>query len=180
VDDPIREKRRQGARVRIPMLRVEGQLPGESSPRVVFHLPLPPLGGAGVRAVHALERRAKKSYFAVLDAMRTGVVDADRSAQLRRLAGEVRTRRSAGVVADALEQLVAVMGAVATGMGGAPTLPELNQPLAALVIGISSGAAPFPVSTDVLTEMLRWPLEWLRTRGVTVASGLEIRWAAQN
>jgi hypothetical protein len=162
------------------MLRVEGCVSGDGTRRVVFHLPLPPLGGASVRAVHALERRAKKSYFAVLDAMWTGVVDADRSAQLRRLAGEVRTRRSAGMVADALEQLVAMMGTVATGMGGAPMLPELNQPLAALVIGITSGSAPLPVSADTLAEMLRWPLEWLRTRGVTVANGLEIRWAAQN
>jgi hypothetical protein len=79
------------------------------------------------------------------------------------------------MVADALEQLVAMMGAVATGMGGAPMLPELNQPLAALVIGVTSGSAPLPPSADTLAEMLRWPLEWLRTRGVTVANGLEIR-----
>jgi len=133
-----------------------------------------------MRPVHALERRSKKSYFAVLDAMRTGVVDADRSAQLRRLAGEVRTRRSGGMVADTLEQLVALMGAIASGMGGAPMLPELNQPLAALVIGVSSGSTPLPPSADTLAEMLRWPLEWLRTRGVTVAHGLEIRWAVQS
>jgi hypothetical protein len=163
-----------------PMLRVEGCVSGDSTVRVVFHLPLPPLGGAGVRAVHALERRAKKAYFAVLDSMRTGVVDMDRIAQLRRLAGEVRTRRSTEMVADALEQLVSLMGSIAAGMGGAPLLPELHQPLAALVIGLSAASAPLPTSADALADVLRWPLEWLRTRGVTVASGLEIRLAVQS
>jgi hypothetical protein len=162
------------------MLRVEGCVSGDSAVRVVFHLPLPPLGGAGVRAVHALERRAKKAYFAVLDAMRTGVVDADRIAQLRRLASEVRTRRSTEMVAETLEQLMGVMGAIAAGMGGAPLLPELNQPLAALAIGLSSASAPLPASAEALADILRWPLEWLRTRGVTVANGLEVRLVAQS
>jgi hypothetical protein len=161
------------------MLRVEGSVSGDSSVRVVFHLPLPPLGGAGVRAVHALERRAKKAYFAALDSMRTGVVDADRIAQLRRLVTEVRTRRSTEMVAETLEQLMGVMGTIAAGMGGAPLLPELNQPLAALVIGLSSAPAPLPASTEALTDILRWPLEWLRTRGVTVANGLEVRLVGQ-
>jgi hypothetical protein len=173
--DRIREARRPRA-PRAPMLRVEGCVSGSGKPLVVFHLPLPPLGGASLRAVHALERRAKKAYFAVLDAMRTGVVDAERSAQLRRLAGEVRTRRSGGMVADALEQLVTVMGAIATGVAGAPSVPELNQPLVALVVGVTSGSTPLPVSAEALAELLSWPLEWLRTRGVTVTNGLEIHW----
>jgi hypothetical protein len=96
------------------------------------------------------------------------------------LAGEVRTRRSGGMVADALEQLVALMRAIATGIGGVPMLPELDQPLVGLVIGISSGWTPLPPSADALAEMLRWPLEWLRTRGVTVDKGLEIRLAVQS
>ena len=178
--DRIRQARRPRPAINTPMLRVEGSVSGDSSVRVVFDLPFPPLGGAGVRAVHALERRAKKAYFAVLDAMRTGVVDAERVGQLRRLAGEVRTRRSAEMVADALEQLIGVMGTIATGMGGAPVLPELNQPLAALVIGLRSTPASLPASAESLSEVLRWPLEWLRTRGVTVANGLEIRWAVQS
>jgi hypothetical protein len=162
------------------MLRVEGCVSGDSSVRVVFHLPFPPLGGAGVRAVHALERRAKKAYFAVLDAMRTGVVDSDRVTQLRRLTGEVRTRRSGcEMVADALEQLLGILGGIAAGIGGAPLLPEFNQPLAELVIGLNSASAPPTLSTEAFGEVLRWPLEWLRTRGVTVANGLEVHWAVQ-
>ena len=152
---------------------------GDSSVRVVFHLPLPPLGGAGVRAVHALERRAKKAYFAALDAMRTGVVDIDRIAQLRRLASEVRTRRSTEMVAETLEQLMGVMGAVAAGIGGAPLLPELNQPLAELVVGLNSHQLRCRYRRKRSADILRWPLEWLRTRGVTVANGLEIRLVAQ-
>lgn len=180
----MHDRKRQPRRSRLPntapMLRVEGCVSGDSSVRVVFHLPFPPLGGAGVRAVHALERRAKKAYFAVLDAMRTGVVDTERVTQLRRLTGEVRTRRSTEMVADTLEQLLGMMGAIAAGMGGAPLLPELNQPLAELVIGLNSAPAPLPVSTESLGEVLRWPLEWLRTRGVTVANGLEVHWAVQS
>jgi len=80
---------------------------------IVFHLPLPPLAGAGARAVHALERRAKKAYFAVLDAMRTGIVDADRAAQVSRLAGEARARRSGDTASEALDQLVWGHGPVA-------------------------------------------------------------------
>jgi hypothetical protein len=180
VHDRIRPARRQRVTNGTPMLRVEGCVSGDSSIRVVFHLPFPPLGGAGVRAVHALERRAKKAYFSVLDAMRTGVVDTDRITQLRRLTGEVRTRRSTEMVADALEQLLGMMGAIAAGMGGAPLLPELNQPLAELVIGLNSTPASLPLSAESLGEVLRWPLEWLRTRGVTVANGLEVHWAVQS
>ena len=175
--DYQRQGRSLRARGDAPMLRVEGCVSGDESQRVVFHLPLPPLGSRGLRTVHAVERRAKKAYFAVLDAMRTGVVDADRNAQLRRLAGEVRTRANGAMIVDALQQLVTLMGGIATGMGGAPMLPELNQPLVALVIGLTSGSAPLPSSADPLSEMLHWPLEWLHTRGVTVARGLEIRWA---
>jgi hypothetical protein len=178
--DRMREARSPCMPIRVPMLRMEGCVSGGMNSRVVFLLPLPPLGGASMRAVHALERRAKKSYFAVLDAMRTGVVDADRNAQLRRLAGEVRTRRSGGMVADTLEQLVSMMGAIATGVAGAPLLPELSQPLAALVVGVTSGSTPMPDTADALAELLRWPLEWLRTRGVTVANGLEIHWIPQS
>lgn len=178
--DRIRQARLPRARSATPMLRVEGCMSGDSSVRVVFHLPMPPLGGAGVRAVHALERRAKKAYFAALDAMRTGVVDADRIAQLRRLASEVRTRRSTEMVAETLEQLMGVMGTIAAGMGGAPLLPELNQPLAELVVGLSSASAPLPASTEMLTDIVRWPLEWLRTRGVTVPTGLEVRLVGQH
>src|SRR5215469_17519309 len=131
------------------MLRVEGCVSGDSSVRVVFHLPFPPLGGAGVRAVHALERRAKKAYFAVLDAMRTGVVDSDRVTQLRRLTGEVRTRRSGcAMVGDALEQLLGILGTIAAGIGGEPLLPEINQPLAELVIGLNTASTPPTLSTE--------------------------------
>ncbi|GEM_PF-3461023 len=177
--DRTHEARRPRAPNGAPMLRVEGCVSGggERSSSVVFHLPLPPLGGASMRAVHALERRAKKAYFAVLDAMRTGVVDASRCAQLRRLAGEVRARRSAGVVADTLDQLVAVMGGIAAaGVAGTPQFPELSEPLAALVIGVTSASAQalVPVSSEALGELLRWPLEWLRTRGLIAASDVEV------
>jgi hypothetical protein len=128
--------------------------------------------------VHALERRAKKAYFAVLDAMRTGIVDADRAAQVSRLAGEARARRSADTASEALDQLVWVMGAVAAGVAGAPLLPHLSEPLAALVVGVTSASAAsalVPSPSEALPEFLRWPLEWLQTRGLTVPTGLEVK-----
>jgi len=162
-----------------PTLRVEGRVAGEGALRVVFHLPLPPLPAAGMRAVHAIERRAKNAYFTVLDAMRTGMVDAENRAQLRRLAAQVRARARVSPVSDAFESLVAVMAAITTGMGGIPMVPQLERPLGAVVIGLTAGPILLPTSTAMLAELLRWPLEWLRTRGLIVARGLEIRWAPQ-
>jgi hypothetical protein len=167
-----------------PMLRMEGRVLGTGDVPVVFHLPLPPVAGAGARAVHAVERRAKKAYFAVLDAMRTGIVDADRSAQLARLAGEVRTGRSENTASEALDQLVWLMGAIAAGVIGAPLLPKLSEPLVALVVGVTvtsaSASALAPRSAEALAEVLRWPLEWLQTRGVIVTQGLEVRCTLQS
>jgi hypothetical protein len=181
--DAMREARRPRTPVsQAPMLRMEGRVQGTGDTPVVFHLPLPPVAGAGARAVHAIERRAKKAYFAVLDAMRTGVVDADRSAQLARLAGEVRTGRSANTASEALDQLVWLMGAIAAGVVGAPLLPKLSEPLAALVVGVTSASASAlaPRSAEALAEVLRWPLEWLQTRGVIVSQGLEVRCTLQS
>lgn len=177
----IREACRPRTAAKAPMLRVEGRVPSNTDATIVFHLPLPPLAGAGARAVHALERRAKKAYFAVLDAMRTGIVDADRAAQVSRLAGEARARRSADTASEALDQLVWVMGAVAAGVAGAPLLPHLSEPLAALVVGVTSASASallVPSPSEALPEFLRWPLEWLQTRGFTVPTGLDVKVAA--
>jgi hypothetical protein len=175
--DRKREACRPRTAAKAPMLRVEGRVPSNTDATIVFHLPLPPLAGAGARAVHALERRAKKAYFAVLDAMRTGIVDADRAAQVSRLAGEARARRSADTASEALDQLVWVMGAVAAGVAGAPLLPHLSEPLAVLVVGVTSASASalVPSPSEALPEFLRWPLEWLQTRGFTVPTGLEVK-----
>lgn len=178
----MRERRRGASRRTpdgAPMLRLEGRLPGNADAIIVFHLPIPPLVGVGARAVHALERRAKKAYFAVLDAMRTGIVDADRCAQVVRLAVEVRGRRSTDMASEQLDQLVWVLGAVAAGVAGAPLMPQLSAPLAALVVGVTSASASalVPRSGEALAELLQWPLEWLRTRGVTVTTGLDVRWS---
>jgi hypothetical protein len=180
--ESTRRKVRRRALDHAPMLRLEGRVPGDADATVVFHLPIPPLAGASARAVHALERRAKKAYFAVLDAMRTGTVDADRVAQVTRLAGEVRGRRSADMASEQLDQLVWVMGAVAAGVAGAPLLPQLSAPLAALVVGVTSASASalVPRSGEALADLLRWPLEWLQTRGVTVTTGLDVRWSPQS
>jgi hypothetical protein len=56
-------------------------------------------------------------------------------------------------------------------------LPHLSEPLAALVVGVTSASASALVesSSEVLPEFLRWPLEWLQTRGFTVPTGLEVK-----
>jgi hypothetical protein len=50
--------------------------------------------------------------------------------------------------------------------------------LAALVVGVTSSAAAsaiVPSPSEALPEFLRWPLEWLQTRGLTVPTGLDVK-----
>jgi hypothetical protein len=68
---------------RAPALVLSGR-PGDERDEGAFRfrIPFPPVPTLGVYAAHAVERRAKKVYFAVLDAMRTGTVDPAARARL--------------------------------------------------------------------------------------------------
>jgi len=133
-----------------------------------FRLPCPPVPTVGVYAAHAVERRAKKMYFAVLDAMRTGVVDPLLRARLARLIADARPRAD-----DMLRHLMRVLDAVARHAretGGRPLIPPPPAPLADVTVEFSAltpGVAG-RIAGDAVAEVLRWPVEWLQTRGLTV------------
>jgi hypothetical protein len=128
-----------------------------------------------VYAAHAVERRAKKVYFAVLDAMRTGTVDPAVRARLARLIAEAKPRAD-----DVLRHLMRVLDAVARNAretGGRPLMPPPPAPLAQLsveLIALSPAAVPGRSAAEAMTELLQWPLEWLQTRGVAVQKGMQV------
>jgi len=157
--------------LRAPALHVVGRPVEPGAPLLEFRLPYPPMPAAGLRAAHALERRAKKSYFAALDALRTGAVDAGRRGQLVRLALEARARDAH----DVLAHLVCVMDAVARLAQPHPLLPRPNSPLRHLQVTLQPGPLGPPARGRAATAAcLEWPLEWLRTRGYIPARGVEI------
>jgi hypothetical protein len=157
--------------LRAPALHVVGRPVEPGAPPLEFRLPYPPMPAAGLRAAHAVERRAKKGYFAALDSLRTGAVDAGRRAQLVRLALEAHARDAH----DVLAHLVCVMDAVARLAKPHPLLPRPNSPLRRLEVTLQPGPLGLPTRGRTATAAcLEWPLEWLRTRGYIPARGVEI------
>ncbi len=160
---------------RAPALVVHGRADSDAVPRYKFRLPVPPVPVAGAYAAHAVERRAKKLYFAVLDAMRTGRIDPTLRSKLTRLIIEARPRPD-----YMLRHLVRVLDAVARRAretGGKPLLPLPSAPLAEIDVSISKAQVPTPESSALLAtvnEALRWPVEWLQTRGLALAKSLQV------
>jgi hypothetical protein len=160
---------------RAPALVVSGR-PSDEPGKVAFQfrLPFPPVPTLGVYAAHAVERRAKKVYFAVLDAMRTGTVDPAVRARLARLIAEAKPRAD-----DVLRHLMRVLDAVARNAretGGRPLVTPPPAPLAELSVELIAvtPSAPGRRATDAVTELLQWPLEWLQTRGLAVQKGVQV------
>jgi hypothetical protein len=126
-----------------------------------------------VYAAHAVERRAKKVYFAVLDAMRTGTVDPAVRARLARLIAEAKPRAD-----DVLRHLMRVLDAVARHARetGRPLMPPPSAPLAQLSVELMALTKPFSgrAAADAVAEVLQWPIEWLQTRGVAQQKGVQI------
>src|SRR5579862_5520376 len=151
---------------RAPALIVRGRSSSEGDTRYRFRLPVPPVPTAGSYAAHAVERRAKKLYFAVLDAMRTGVIEPTLRGKLTRLIIEARPRPD-----YMLRHLVRILDAVARRTretGGKPLLPLPADRLEDVDVSIASS----PAST--VHEALRWPLEWLHTRGLALAKTVKV------
>ena len=146
-----------------------GNPPEKQAAPYVFRLPCPPDYIAVRQAGRALKRRAKKAYFAALDAMRTGRVDSEAAAKLRRLLAEATTRPARML----LGQLVNIMEAAMR--TGEPILPPPPVPLDSLVATATDPYVNVKAKEDPLEE-LAWPLEWLRTRGYIVSKGLQLRW----
>jgi hypothetical protein len=162
---------------RAPAVVVCGRPADESHEHAAFQfrLPFPPVPNLGVYAAHAVERRTKKVYFAVLDAMRSGTVDPAVRARLARLIGEAKPRAD-----DVLRHLMRVLDAVARHAretGGRPLMPPPPAPLVQLSVELLALAKPFSprvAAADAMREALQWPIEWLQTRGVAVQKGVQI------
>jgi hypothetical protein len=149
---------------RAPALIVRGRSSNDGDTRYRFRLPVPPVPTAGSYAAHAVERRAKKLYFAVLDAMRTGVIEPTLRGKLTRLILEARPRPD-----YMLRHLMRVLDAVARRAretGGKPLLPLPPAPMAEIDVAM-------PPALGV-HEALRWPLEWLQTRGLAMAKSANV------
>jgi hypothetical protein len=139
---------------------------------IQFRLPFPPVPTLGVYAAHAVERRAKKVYFSVLDAMRTGSVDPAARARLARLITEAKPRAD-----DVLRHLTRVLDAVARHARetGRPLMPAPRAPLVELSVEVLANPRPFGGrAAEAVTEVLQWPIEWLQTRGVAIQKGAQI------
>lgn len=175
VDSGVGQKGTALSLARAPALHVLGRTSERESDPYRFRLPYPPMPAAGLRAAHALERRAKKAYFATLDSLRTGAVDSARQAQLARLALEARARETH----DALGHLLRVMDAVSRLAFPQPLLRLPPVPFREVVVTLRSGplARQMP-GLAASAACLEWPLEWLRTRGHILTQGLEISVAA--
>lgn len=156
---------------RAPALILQGRAADTGETSYSFRLPCPPVPTLGVYAAHAVERRAKKVYFAVLDAMRTGTVDPDVRARLARLIAEARPKAD-----DVLRHLMRVLDAVARNAretGGRPLLEVPPMPIEELHIEITAAAADRSRGKSA-SELLQWPVEWMQTRGLALAKRLQV------
>jgi hypothetical protein len=119
--------------------------------------------------VRAAERRARKAYFAALDALHLGQVNEDALGKLHRLVADLRV----GAANRAVEHLVRVF-AFAHRLGGQPVLIAPSEPLAQLTVAVP--AEFWSSDRERMAARLAWPLEWLRMRRFVVGKELEIHW----
>jgi len=158
--------------VRAPAVYFAGRVRASGAAAIVFRLPVPPNLDAVRAAAWAIERRAKRAYFAALDAMRTGHVDAEQAAKLDRLVAEA----SSPAAQTVLGHLKRVMDAAVREGKEEPLLPPPPAPFDSIV---ATSPDAWVASEADPTTRLAWPLEWLRTRGYIVGGkGLEYRWEA--
>ena len=155
---------------RAPAVYFSGTGRASDDAATVFRLPVPPKLEEVRAAAWAIERRAKRAYFAALDAMRNGQVDPEQAAKLDRLLAEATSAAAQAV----LGHLKRVMEAAVRDGREAPLLPPPAVPFDSIVA--TSSDAWVSGEADP-TLRLEWPLEWLRTRGY-VAGGKKLvyRW----
>lgn len=163
------------APARAPALYVSGFVDRESDGVVVpfaFRLPCPPSWDDRLPGAWAAERRARRAYFATLDALRTGIVDPVETAKMERLIGDLRSQTARATVRhfQRVVEFVERLG------GRRAVVPEPPEPMAAVVIT----APPVPASgaraSDTPSSRYKWALEWLSTRRFVVPKGLRVEW----
>jgi hypothetical protein len=137
-------------------------------PPIAFRVPCPPAWDDRPPVVRAAERRARKAYFAALDALYRGEVNEDAAGKLRRLVTDVRSLTARA----ALEHLLKVFGFVRRGAG--PVLVAPPVPCERVAIGVPG--AQWNPDRERLAERYDWPIEWLRMHRFVAGKTLVIDW----
>lgn len=135
-----------------------------------FRLPCPPAWDDRLPGAWAAERRARRAYFATLDALRTGAVDPVETAKIERLLGDLRSHTARATVSHFQRVLQFVER-----LGSSAVVPPPAEPMTAVVIG----APPLPAASTRpanLATRYRWALEWLSTRRFVASKGLRVEW----
>ncbi|HEY0971577.1 MAG TPA: hypothetical protein VGE02_11475 [Gemmatimonadales bacterium] len=157
---------------RAPALYVSGTLEhgedGASLP-VAFRLPCPPVWDDRRPAAWAAERRARRAYFATLDALRTGSIDPTEEAKIGRLIEDLRSQSASKTIRHFQRVLEHVRD-----LAGSPTLPNPPCPMKRVVITVPAPSSSRPRRASDVAARYRWALEWLEARRY-VAAGKELR-----
>lgn len=148
------------APTRAPALYLTGRPSSDpTAPPFRCRLPCPPSWDDRAPGARAAERRARRAYFAALDALHTGAVDEADAEKCARLAGELKSNAARGAVTHFLRIFALVR------RSGAPVLPAPAVPLDEVTIT----APPVGVTEpDLLASRFRWALEWLDARRYVV------------
>lgn len=154
---------------RAPALYVTGS-PGAGESPIAFRLPCPPAWDDRPPVVRAAERRARKAYFAALDALYRGQVNEDAAGKLRRLVTDVRSLSARA----ALEHLLRVFNFVRRGGASGPVLVAPPAPCERVAIGVPG--AQWTTERERLAERYAWPLEWLRMHRFLAGKSLVVDW----
>ena len=158
-----------GRPLRSPALYVAGGATAIDIDKLFLRLPTPPSWDDRPPTARAAERRARKAYFAALDALNQGQVNDEAVHKLRRLVEDVRSTTAR----RALEHLLRVFGFVRRG-GERPVLVAPPEPCARVTIGVP--ADEWDADRARLAERYAWPLEWLRMRRFVAGKSLIIDW----
>ena len=157
------------APARAPALYLAGRSSSDpAAPPFRCRLPCPPSWDDRAPGARAAERRARRAYFAALDALHTGAVDEEDAEKCARLAQELKSNAARGAVTHFLRIFALVRRA------GGPVLPAPAAPLEELTIT----APPVGVTEpDLLATRFRWALEWLDARRYVVGGRrLRVDW----
>jgi len=157
-----------GRPLRSPALYVSGGATLDLD-RLLVRLPCPPAWDDRRPAVRAAERRARKAYFAALDALYQGQVNEEAVEKLQRLVADVRSTTAR----HALEHLLRVFGFVRRG-AKRPVLVAPSAPCARITVGVPADA--WDGDRNRLAERYAWPLEWLQMRRFVAGKTLVIDW----
>jgi hypothetical protein len=155
---------------RAPALYFLGRASGAPAdvPSFAFRLPCPPAWPDRAPSAWAAERRARRAYFAALDALRSGTVDPTEETKARRLLKDLKSPIAGGAIRHFLRVFDLVR------RHGGPIIPTPSQPLTELVV-----TAP-PVGDlldpEGLAARYRWAFDWLAARRYVVGKGLRLDW----